>query len=227
MHYYFCSPLFLFFLLSLFFSLFSLLSALFPVFIPFSLFFSFSHFSHFFPTFFLLFFHHFFSYAYEPTPSRPFELSSNFSYDRNWHSIIHFSHFFLGPFFIVMIFLFLFRFWEIKDYTDKEELERWLKIYAGKKYWRIGGIRVFSHLFKGCFLFVLWIFFLYSLSKQFTANAIPESRIIGEKSCLFIMPIFYAFHAFCFLPFSIFISLFQLFPLHCYPQHEFAFQHGF
>ena len=126
-------------------------------------------------------FFYFFSYAPFKQESRETIISTDFSNTRNWHSIKHFSHFFLGPFFIILCVLFTFRFWEIKDYTDRAELDIWLSIYATKKYWRFGGIRIIWRLFKGIFLFFLWIFFLYALSKQFTVRSLPESGIIGKN----------------------------------------------
>jgi hypothetical protein len=41
---------------------------------------------------------------------------------RNWHAIKHFSHFWLGIFFVVMSVLFTLKQWEIRDYTDREEV---------------------------------------------------------------------------------------------------------
>ena len=133
--------------------------------------------------FHLFLFHSRFLFSYAPfkQESRDTIISTDFSNTRNWHSIKHFSHFFLGPFFIILCVLFTFRFWEIKDYTDRAELDIWLSIYATKKYWRFGGIRIIWRLFKGIFLFFLWIFFLYALSKQFTVRSLPESGIIGKN----------------------------------------------
>ena len=34
---------------------------------------------------------------------------------------------------------------------------------------------------QSCIFLLLWMFFLYSLSKEFTSNSVPQSRIIGEN----------------------------------------------
>ena len=126
---------------------------------------------------------HIYSYAENATPTRHFGFTTDYSNDRNWHSIKHFSHFFLGTFFVIMAFLFTFRFWEIVDYSNTKLTARWLSINSTGKYWRLGGMRIMFRITQGCIVLLLWIFFIYSLSKEFTPNSVPESRIIGENHC--------------------------------------------
>ena len=121
------------------------------------------------------------SYAENATPTRHFGFTADYSDDRNWHSIKHFSHFFLGTFFVIFAFLFTFRFWEIVDYSNTNLTSKWLSIYSTGKYWRLGGMRIMFRITQGCIVLLLWIFFIYSLSKEFTSNSVPESRIIGEN----------------------------------------------
>jgi hypothetical protein len=74
------------------------------------------------------------SYAEIPRKKYEFEISRNFTDDRNWHAIKLFSHFFLGIFFTVMTFILTFHYWEVKDYTDIDEVNRWLKSYTRYEY---------------------------------------------------------------------------------------------
>ena len=63
-----------------------------------------------------------FSYADEPRPEPQYGMKVDFIDARNWHAIKHFSHFWLGIFFVVMSVLFTLKLWEIRDYTDREEV---------------------------------------------------------------------------------------------------------
>ena len=112
--------------------------------------------------------------SYVPTvePNPVFKADIVFLPDRNWHTIQYYGHFFLGLFAVIMSFLFTFKFWEMKNYTDRFEMDAWLKRYATRKWWRVGGFNVMFAVGRGSLAAALCVFFLYALCKQFVPKGI-------------------------------------------------------
>ena len=123
--------------------------------------------------------------AVEPTPV--FYPNIAFLTDRNWHTIQYYGHFFMGLFAVVMAGLFTFSFWELSDYTNRFEMERWLKRYATPKWWRVGGFNVMFAMMRGTLIMSLLVFFLYALCKQFVPKAVPETEMVGGAVALSLM----------------------------------------
>jgi len=123
--------------------------------------------------------------AVEPTPV----LYPNIAFlaDRNWHTIQYYGHFFMGLFAVVMAGLFTFSFWELSDYTNRFEMERWLKRYATPKWWRVGGFNIMFAMMRGTLIMSLLVFFLYALCKQFVPKAVPETEMVGGAVALSLM----------------------------------------
>lgn len=97
----------------------------------------------------------------------------------NWHTITHFMHFFLGILFPVMAFIFTVWFWEIHDYTDRDEVRSWLGNYVADGWWRKGGLRFLSGMIAGCCAMAFIAWFLFALAKEGTSQAIPQERETG------------------------------------------------
>ena len=114
----------------------------------------------------------------EPTPV--FKADIVFLPDRNWHTIQYYAQFFLGLFAVIMSFLFTFKYWEMKNYTDRFEMEAWLKRYATRKWWRVGGFNIMFAVGRGTLAAALCVLFLYALSKQFVPKGsnIPYQHIL-------------------------------------------------
>jgi hypothetical protein len=78
-----------------------------------------------------------------------------------------------------MAFLFTFRFWHIKNYTHRVELDRWLHKYSTGLWWVVGGYNIFKSIVQGCLVLGGTVFFIFALSKQFTVKGMPEHEMIG------------------------------------------------
>ena len=114
---------------------------------------------------------------------------TSFTDDSNWHSIKYYSHYILGLLFIVMSVLFTIRLWEIKDYTNREEVRQWLKKYIADGWWRRGGLNIAYSMAQGCIVTSLIVFFIYAISKQFGTMTLPPSEFIGATlmTCLSVI----------------------------------------
>ena len=123
--------------------------------------------------------------AAEPTPV--FYPNISFLSGRNWHTIQYYGHFFMGLFAVVMAGLFTFSFWELSDYTNRFEMERWLKLYATRKWWRVGGFNVMFAMMRGTLIMSLLVLFVYALCKQFVPKAVPETEMVGGAVALSLM----------------------------------------
>jgi hypothetical protein len=89
--------------------------------------------------------------SYEEIPRRKYEfdISRNFTDNHNWHAIKLFSHFFMGIFFTIMTFILTFHYWEVKDYTDANEVNRWYVYVYSMTY-----IFVCLYLYKDMYRYV-------------------------------------------------------------------------
>lgn len=127
------------------------------------------------------------SYIPEEMPHPQFYPNIAFLSERHWHTIKHYSHFFLGLFAVVMGGLFTFKYWEMRDYTNRFEMEAWLKRYATRKWWRVGGFNVMWAVGKATLFFSLFVFFLYALCKQFVPKSIPGMEMVGAAVAISLM----------------------------------------
>jgi hypothetical protein len=90
-----------------------------------------------------------------------------------------YSHYSLGVLFAVMAVLFTIRFWEISDYSNRTEVKKWLAKYITDGWWRKGGAGVALSMLKGLAVMGGCLWLMFAISTQFTANSVPEGRIIG------------------------------------------------
>ena len=127
------------------------------------------------------------SYIPDEMPNPRFYPNIAFLEERHWHTIKYYSHFFLGMFAVVMGGLFTFKFWEMRDYTNRFEMEAWLKRYATRKWWRVGGFNVMWAMIKATLLFSLFVLFLYALCKQFVPKGVPGTEMVGAAVAISLM----------------------------------------
>lgn len=104
----------------------------------------------------------------------------NFLDPSKWHAFKFTAHFALGPFFFVLAVLFAFFFWEIGDYSNRNEMKEWLARYVADGWWRRGGLGIALSVGKGylclCALFLL----LFVTAREFDPQfALPSPDIFG------------------------------------------------
>ena len=125
-------------------------------------------------------------YRIYPDKEASFGAEISFLDERNWHSVKHFSHFFLSALFAIMIALFTIKFWEIKDYTDRREVREWLAKYIADGWWR-RGLAVFTWSFaKGAIAMMLFVFFLFAIARQISVNSIPTPVMAGSALAMLL-----------------------------------------
>ena len=88
----------------------------------------------------------------------------------NWHSIKHWTHFFLGPLFVILAAVLTFYLWEISDYSNRGEVRKWLSRFVSDGWWRRGGWDIvrFTILCYLLFAFSAWL--LFALAMQFNQS---------------------------------------------------------
>lgn len=89
------------------------------------------------------------NYADVPADNPPLGIDYAFMDEKNWHAIKYFSHFFLGIFFTIFSILFLLKFWDIQDYSNKEDIVNILHRYVANGWWRRGNLSIGIAIVKG------------------------------------------------------------------------------
>jgi hypothetical protein len=92
----------------------------------------------------------------------------------------HFSHYFLGVFFVVMSVLFTIRFWEISDYSNRIEITKWLHRYIADGWWRRGGLGIAISTAKGCVALGCCILVINAVSRNFSSQSITTGMVVGS-----------------------------------------------
>ena len=110
--------------------------------------------------------------------------------ERTWHSLKHYSQYFLGLFFSVMVVLFLLRFWEISDYSNRAEVKDWLHRYVADGWWRRGGLNVALSTAQGLLALVLLLLLANAIATQWAAQTIPEARVVGSSIAVGLSVVF-------------------------------------
>lgn len=110
--------------------------------------------------------------------------------DRIWHAVKQFSHYGLGILFLFMVVAFLSIFWQIHDYSNRDEVKRWLHKYISDGWWRRGGMNVALSTLKGIVILLAVFLAMNTLATQATPVAVPESRIIGSLVAMTVSVVF-------------------------------------
>lgn len=117
-------------------------------------------------------------------------VSVDITFDRNWHALKYFGQYFYGIMFGVMAVLFTLRFWEIHDYTDRDELRNWLRDYISDGWSRRGGLRFITSVLKACAATLSLAWLLFTAAREMNINAMPEPRMIGGGLALVAVTLF-------------------------------------
>jgi Ran GTPase-activating protein (RanGAP) involved in mRNA processing and transport len=99
--------------------------------------------------------------------------------DRNFHTMKFYSQFILTVFFVVMALLLTVRFWEIHDYSNREEVKTWLQTYIADGWWRRGGLNIIINLTRALIALLLIIFVLYAIPNNLGGGSIPNALYLS------------------------------------------------
>lgn len=94
-----------------------------------------------------------------------------------WHSIRYFSHYFLTILFAIMAVAFTFRFWEISDYSNREEVKQWLDRYIADGWWRKGALNVVRSLANVVLLLFVFFLSMSAITNNFSINTFTNGLI--------------------------------------------------
>ncbi len=103
-----------------------------------------------------------------------------------WHAIKFFSHYFLTMLFSVMSILFLFRFWQISDYSDRDEIKVWLHRYVADGWWKRGGFRIATSVAVGCVTLGIVMLVLRAISRVFSSESLSSGFILSTNFAIFL-----------------------------------------
>lgn len=99
--------------------------------------------------------------------------------ESNWHTVKHFSHYFLGLLFIMLAVLFTLRLWEIHDYSDREEVKKWLNRYIADGWWMRGGLNIATSTASICFAMALLILLMNTIANSMGADSISSGLLLS------------------------------------------------
>lgn len=157
--------------------------------------------------------------TYTSSPSLSLTLSSplysfldisyevDFNTDRNWHAITNYSHFILGCGFFLLAILLTLKTWQIRDYTNREDVKQFIMDYIQDRWFLRGGVKILGFMIMACAVVVGVLASLYAISQQNDYNA-PPPIVLGTVGCVClsaILGIFFLgtpihFFSFTFLP---------------------------
>jgi len=125
-------------------------------------------------------------YIIQPANVRPIAATYDFLDLRTWHAVKNYSHFFLSAVAVSMFFLFTLKFWEIKDYTDRVDIRRWLALNIADGWWR-RGLAVFTwSMVKGLLFMSCFALFMFALAREMNVNSTPTANMLGGGIAIFL-----------------------------------------
>lgn len=83
-----------------------------------------------------------------------------------------------------MAVLFTVRFWEIHDYSNREEVKTWLQTYIADGWWRRGGLNIVVSITRALIALVLIIFLLYAIPNNLGGGSIPNALYLSTIFCV-------------------------------------------
>jgi hypothetical protein len=98
--------------------------------------------------------------------------------EHNWHTTLYFGHYFLTILFSILAVLFAFRFWEISDYSNREEVKAWLERYIADGWWRKGGLNVWTSTTRVLLVVVLLFLVVHSIANNFTDGSLSNGLVV-------------------------------------------------
>lgn len=90
-----------------------------------------------------------------------------------------YSQYIFTIFFVVMALLFTIRFWEIHDYSNREEVKTWLNTYIADGWWRRGGLNIIMSISRALLALVLIILLLYAIPNNLGGGSIPNALYLS------------------------------------------------
>lgn len=103
-----------------------------------------------------------------------------------WHATKFFSHYFLTMLFSIMSILFLFRFWQISDYSDRGEIKIWLHRYVADGWWKRGGFSIALSVAVGCVTLGITMLVLRTISRVFSSESLSNGFILSANFAIFL-----------------------------------------
>lgn len=91
-----------------------------------------------------------------------------------------YAQYILVIFFVVLAVLLLLRFWEIHDYSNREEVKVWLNQYIADGWWRKGGLNVFVSIARASVGLLLTLLTFYAIANGFGPGTFPDSLYMSS-----------------------------------------------
>ena len=114
--------------------------------------------------------------------------NGDFNEPHIWHTIQHYSHFFLGFFFFIILILFTLHQWNIEDYSDRILVKKFMESYIYDGWWRRGWRRIVLGITIAFLISWSALVILYIILGAFTYTN-PDDRYIGSilwvSACVF------------------------------------------
>lgn len=85
-----------------------------------------------------------------------------------------------------MAVLFLFRFWHISDYSDREEIKIWLHRYIADGWWKRGGLGVANSMARACFVLGMIMLTTYAISRVFSSESLSSGFVLSTNFAIFL-----------------------------------------
>lgn len=108
-----------------------------------------------------------------------YEWSINLLNPHHWHTTKHYGHYFLTILFAMMAIAFTFRFWEISDYSNRDEVKAWLDKYIADGWWRKGGLHIAKVMSQGLALMTLFFLVMNAIARNFSEYTVANGLIIS------------------------------------------------
>ncbi|RYH21327.1 hypothetical protein EON65_20940 [archaeon] len=114
----------------------------------------------------------------ENTPDLTFSL--DVVQDQYWHTLQHFAHYFLGLMFVLLAVFFFVRFWEIKDYSERKGVKKWLHTYITDGWFRRGGKKIFFSLVTAVGTLGFFILCIHALTNSMGPDSLSNGLILSS-----------------------------------------------
>jgi MFS family permease len=107
----------------------------------------------------------------------------DFNTDRNWHAITLYSHYILGCGFFILAILLTLKTWQIRDYTNREDVKQFIFDYIADRWYLRGGMKILAFMIFACVVVVGVLGLVYGISQENNYNA-PNPLILGSIGCV-------------------------------------------
>ena len=133
-------------------------------------------------------------YSYANTEEKPFADHFSFSINvldpHNWHTMKHYNHYFMTVVFTILAILFFLRFWEISDYSNRDEVKNWLDRYIADGWWRKGAYNIARVAAKSLLYLALFLLILNAIVRSFAQEMISNGLILSTMFVILVSATF-------------------------------------